>query len=267
MTTEEEIQAEVGGPMPTLTAPASAKTTGLPEGYVGPPRVVGVKPPRIAGRGRSIIAELVSSDGDDVVSPSEITSSVTGASREVYDITKETNTILSVMNPVKRTQILMGLKGKGIGYSSRQNVGNGFSDADRGAFRELLLQSNVYMRPWDETWSLLMSNTSDQIGSGSAKPIQVSAAQDLYNVVQSTAQTVLGRNISDEEAANISKIIQQAQVSSQKGQAGMVAGTVEQMAAPSTLAQQQIEQQYGAESSELQYMNYAGLLNRAVSGQ
>lgn len=259
MTTEEEIQAEIGGPMPTLTAPASAKTTGLPEGYVGPPRAV--------GKGRDIVSRLVSGVGADVVSPSQITSSETGASREVYDITKETNTILSLMAPVKRTQVLMGLKSKGIGYSSRQKVGNGLSDADRGAFRELLLQSNVYMRPWDETWSLLMSNTSDQVGSGSAKPIQVSAAQDLYNVVQSTAQTVLGRNISDEEAANISKIIQQAQVSSQNGQAGMVAGTVEQMASPSTLAQQQIEQQYGAESSELQYMNYAGLLNKAVSGQ
>ena len=161
----------------------------------------------------------------------------------------------------------MGLKGKGIGYSSRQKVGNGFSDADRGAFRELLLQSNVYMRPWDETWSLLMSDTSDQIGTGAAKPVRVSAAQDLYDVVQSTAQSVLGRNISDEEVSNISKIIQQAQVSAQQGQAGMVAGTVEQMSAPSTLAKQQIEQQYGAESSQLQYMNYAGLLNKAVSGQ
>jgi hypothetical protein len=99
---EAQFKAEKGGmPGPLTTSDA---TTGVPSGYTF--------------QGRTKIR------------------TATGAEQDLYDIRKEANTILSTMDDGERQRILEGLKSKGIGYSARQKVGNGFSDADRNAFSE-----------------------------------------------------------------------------------------------------------------------------------
>lgn len=227
---EAQFKAEQGGmPGPTMT---SDTYTGVPSGYTF--------------QGRTKIRTAA------------------GTEQDLYDIRKQANTILATMDDAKRRQILEGLKSKGIGYSARQKVGNGFSDADRNAFSELLLLSNVYLQDYESTHNFLMANVPSV--KGGYKPPRVTAVDDVYAAVQSAAQSMLGRNLTDDELEQATKVIQRAEIRTQRGVAGP-SGSVQQMPALSSLAAKQVEQQFGAESDEMSYMGFAELMNRAVNSR
>ena len=227
---EAQFKAEKGGmPGPLTTSDA---TTGVPSGYTF--------------QGRTKIR------------------TATGAEQDLYDIRKEANTILSTMDDGERQRILEGLKSKGIGYSARQKVGTGFSDADRNAFSELLLLSNVYLQDYESTHNLLMSKVASV--KGGYKAPRVTAVDDVYAAVQSAAQSMLGRNLSDDELNQATSVIQRAEIRTQRGVAGP-GGSVQQMPALSSLAAKQVEEQFGAESDEMSYMGFAELMNRAVNSR
>ena len=188
-----------------------------------------------------------------------------GTEQDLYDIRKEANTILSTqLNDVDRISILQGLKSKGIGYSAREKVGNGFSDGDRSAFSTLLMLSNTYLMDYESTYKMLMAKVPSV--KGGYKAPRVTAVDDVYAAVQSAAQSMLGRNLSDDELNQATSVIQRAEIRAQRGVAGP-GGSVQQMPALSSLAAKQVEQQFGAESDEMSYMGFAELMNRAVNSR
>jgi hypothetical protein len=223
-----QYAAQAGG-MPSATV-TSEINTGVPSGY--------------SFKGRTKITDI------------------SGQERDFYDIRKEANTILSTMNDATRKQILTGLKSKNIGYSPSQKVGNGFSDADRNAFSELLLLSNVYTSNYETTYKTLMRTVPT--APGSYKAPRVTATDDVYAAVQQAAQSMLGRNLSDDELREATTAVQRAEIRAQRGVAGP-GGSVQQMPSLSSLAAKQVEQEFGAESDEMQYLGFAELMNKAVS--
>lgn len=259
VTPEEEFAQEQGG-MPTATV-TQEKTTGVPEDYVGPARIFG-----------GVSKEM---------RPSQLTYTATGqpvmqynpATRELepvglYDIYKQAGTILANdMDDVTRSLVLTGLKSRGIGYSKNEMPGNGFTASDRQAMAELLLQSNILMRPWQETYQYLMSKTAPvPVEGGAGRKFRVTPDSEVAAVVQDSAQSLLGRTLSKQEVDRISDMIQGLQVQYQQGVAGP-GGSLQEMPSVQNMALQQIERKYGAESEQVKMVSFADLLNRAVAGR
>lgn len=259
VTPEEEFAQEQGG-MPTATV-KEQKTTGVPEDYVGPARIFG-----------GVSKEM---------QPSQLTYTATGqpvmqynpATRELepvglYDIYKQAGTILANdMDDVTRSLVLTGLKSRGIGYSKNEMPGNGFTASDRQAMAELLLQSNILMRPWQETYQYLMSKTAPvPVEGGAGRKFRVTPDSEVAAVVQDSAQSLLGRTLSKQEVDRISDMIQGLQVQYQQGVAGP-GGSLQEMPSVQNMALQQIERKYGAESEQVKMVSFADLLNRAVAGR
>lgn len=257
VTPEEEFAQEQGG-MPTATV-TQEKTTGVPEGYVGPSRIFGgVSKP---------------------MQPSQITYTATGQPvmqynpstgkmepLGLYDIYKQAGAILTTeMDDVERSVVLKGLKSRGIGYSKNEQPGNGTSPSDRSAMAELLLQSNLLMRPWQETFQYLMSSTPPTVTGGGRK-FRVTPDAEVAAVVQDSAQSLLGRTLSKQEVDRISEMIQGLQVRYQQGVAGP-AGSLQEMPSVQNMALREIERKYGAESEQVKMVSFADLLNRAVAGR
>lgn len=246
--------------MPTATV-KEQKTTGVPEDYVGPARIFG-----------GVSKEM---------QPSQLTYTATGqpvmqynpVTREyepvgLYDIYKQAGTILANdMDDVTRSLVLTGLKSRGIGYSKNEMPGNGFTASDRQAMAELLLQSNILMRPWQETYQYLMSKTAPvPVEGGAGRKFRVTPDSEVAAVVQDSAQSLLGRTLSKQEVDRISDMIQGLQVQYQQGVAGP-GGSLQEMPSVQNMALQQIERKYGAESEQVKMVSFADLLNRAVAGR
>ena len=246
--------------MPTATV-KEQKTTGVPEDYVGPARIFG-----------GVSKEM---------QPSQLTYTATGqpvmqynpATRELepvglYDIYKQAGTILANdMDDVTRSLVLTGLKSRGIGYSKNEMPGNGFTASDRQAMAELLLQSNILMRPWQETYQYLMSKTAPvPVEGGAGRKFRVTPDSEVAAVVQDSAQSLLGRTLSKQEVDRISDMIQGLQVQYQQGVTGP-GGSLQEMPSVQNMALQQIERKYGAESEQVKMVSFADLLNRAVAGR
>lgn len=255
----QQYEQEQGG-MPTATV-KEQKTTGVPEDYVGPARIFG-----------GVSKEM---------QPSQLTYTATGqpvmqynpATRELepvglYDIYKQAGTILANdMDDVTRSLVLTGLKSRGIGYSKNEMPGNGFTSSDRQAMAELLLQSNILMRPWQETYQYLMSKTAPvPVEGGAGRKFRVTPDSEVAAVVQDSAQSLLGRTLSKQEVDRISDMIQGLQVQYQQGVAGP-GGSLQEMPSVQNMALQQIERKYGAESEQVKMVSFADLLNRAVAGR
>jgi len=254
--TPEEQFAQQQGDMPTATV-TEQKTTGVPQGYVGPERIFG-------GVSKPMRPTQLTYTGVMEYNPA------TGRNDKpigLYDIYKQAGTILSTeMDDVERAVVLNGLKSRGIGYSKNEIPGNGFTAADRSAFAELLLQSNIAMRPWQETFTYLMSRTAPVPTGGAGRKFRVTPDSEIAAVVQDSAQNLLGRSLSAQEVNRIADMIQEVQLQYQRGVAGP-AGSLQEMPSVQNLALQEVERKYGAESDQLKMVSFADLLNRAVSNR
>lgn len=256
---EQEFEQRQGG-MPVATAPQE-RTTGVPEGYVGPARIFGgvskpMQPSQLT----------YTATGQPVMRYNPTTGRMEPVG--LYDIYKQAGTILSTeMDDVQRSVVLNGLKSRNIGYSKNELPGNGFTAGDRQAMTELLLQSNILMRPWQETFQYLMSKTAPvPTTSGTGRKFRVTPDSEIAAVVQDSAQNLLGRTLSKQEVDRIGDIIQQSQVRYQQGVAGP-SGSLQEMPSVQTLASRQIENKYGAESKEFKMIRFADLLNKVVAGR
>lgn len=258
--TPEEAFAQEQGGMPTATV-KEQKTTGVPEGYVGPARIFGgvskeMQPSQLT----------YTATGQPVMQYNPVTQKMEPVG--LYDIYKQAGTILANdMDDVTRSVILTGLKSRGIGYSKNEMPGNGFTSGDRQAMAELLLQSNILMRPWQETFQYLMSKTAPvPVAGGGGRQFRVTPDSEIAAVVQDSAQSLLGRTLSKQEVDRISDMIQGLQVQYQQGVAGP-GGSLQEMPSVQNMALQQIERKYGAESEQVKMVSFADLLNRAVAGR
>lgn len=258
--TPEEQFAQQQGDMPVATV-KSEKTTGVPEDYVGPARIFG-------GVSKPMRATQLTSTatGQPVMQYNPATGKMEPVG--LYDIYKQAGAILATeMDDVERLDTLKKLKSRGIGYSKNEQPGNGFTPADRSAMAELLLQSNILLRPWKETLDYIMATTPPApTGTGTAKKYQVTPDSEISAVIQASAQNLLGRMLSKQEVDTIGDVIQQTQIRYQKGVAGPQ-GSLQEMPGVETMAIQQLKKKYGEESSQVKMVRFADILNRAVSSR
>lgn len=104
-------------------------------------------------------------------------------------------------------------------------------------------------------------------GAGIAVPtIQVTAADDLRMILNRTAQSAIGRALSDEETEPMISAIQSREADAQRAVFYGQGTPVEQAPAVATMAQQQIEENVADEYDVFQYGNYLDLFTQAIKG-
>lgn len=258
-TTPLEEFTSTEGDLPAIV-PTTSKTTGVPEGYSRELIFGGVSKPRV-------VKELTYTTGALAGQPLTQINPVTGETEPVgmYDIYKEAGTILNSLDDVERKTILEGLKSRNIGYTKNEKPGNGFTPGDRQAMTELLLQSNINLMPWRETFLMLQKRVAPVPEAGVKRTYRITPDEDLEAVVQASSQQLLGRNLSNNDVRRISKYIQQAELEAQKKAVG--GGVVEDIPSAQSLALQQVEKKYGAESDNVKMMSFAEMLNQAVANR
>jgi hypothetical protein len=103
-------------------------------------------------------------------------------------------------------------------------------------------------------------------GAGAVMPtIRVTAADDLKFVLNRTAQSYLGRGLSDEEMTPMVDEIQKREAEAQR--AAMYGGTVEAAPSASAIAAEQVQEQFGQEYDVYQMGNYLDVFRQMLGGQ
>jgi hypothetical protein len=211
-----QAQMPIGGGMGATTVTG----TGLPAGYIPPPRLQTAGP-----SGRTSVSGLVASDNMTV--------------RPFYQPTRDAATELAKLDDITRTKVQRLLYAKGW-YGSRK-PGNGFSDADRGAMADLLLLSNAQGYTWDTLLNKLgQAPTENLAGVGATRP----SSADLTEVLQRTALETMGKKLDD---ASVSQLVSSYQ--------GVYSGSsMESAPQADTFFKQRIESQYGTETDAHKYL-------------
>jgi hypothetical protein len=103
-------------------------------------------------------------------------------------------------------------------------------------------------------------------GAGAVMPtIRVTAADDLKFVLNRTAQSYLGRGLSDEEMTPMVDEIQKREAEAQR--AALYGGTVEAAPSASAIAAEQVQEQFGQEYDVYQMGNYLDVFRQMLGGQ
>jgi len=214
------------------TSGGSGGSTGLPPGYVPPPRQAYYSNPRAFESGgpseRRSVPGVVGADN---------------LAQQYYVPNREAAAILGGLDDVTRQYVQNIMYRKGW-YGSRK-PGNGFSDSDRETFADLLLYANIQGQTWDIILGQL-SNAPDMasLRGGGTRVIRPSS-EDLTEILQKTALSTIGKKLEDNEVNVLVKTYQNAYV--KQGS--------EQVASADVFFQNRIQEQYGGESDAYKYLN------------
>lgn len=214
-----------GIPTGSSSGSSSVTGTGLPSGYMPPPRLQTAGP-----SGRASVAGLVASDGMTV--------------QPFYQPTRDAAAELAKMDDITRTKVQNLLYAKGW-YGSRK-PGNGFSDSDRGAMADLLLLANAQGYTWDVLLNKLAKAPSQNLASvsGATRP----STADLTEVLQRTALETMGRKLDDKSVSQLVSNYQSV----------YTGATTESAPQADVYFKNRIEQQYGTESDAHKYLGAIG---------
>lgn len=191
--------------------------------------------------------------------PKRIT--INGKETELFYNTKlDANVILNSLSPESRKQILTGLATKGA-YGSQQ-PGNGFEEKDKNAFADLLEYANIVGLPYAEAYRDFMQRVPSSTSLKKAPSVRLTSPDDLKVVFRKASQDLLGYELDDATAQRFTKSYQQMEMA--EGQRQAAGGAYVSAAAPSTVAEQQIRKQFGAEVQAVQAGDYAAIMDRRI---
>ena len=182
----------------------------------------------------------------------------TGAiSYTYYDLNLDSNVIYQTMSPELRKKVFDGLARKDGSSSSNRN-----SDKEKSLLSDLLLYANIAGLPWDKAYEDYMKNVPDSTGSKKAPSVRVTSKDDLDVVFRKTAQELLGYELPPEVAKRFGKAYNQLEIS--EGQQAAAGGVYQAAAAPGTVAEQQIRQQFGGEVTAVQAGDFAQIMSQRI---
>jgi len=221
---------------PAPSGGGSSGGTGLPPGYVPPPRYTerGYVVPREFESGAPATERRYSVPGV-VTSRNQI--------QDFYEPSREAATILGGMDDITRQYVQNILYRKGW-YGSRR-PGNGFSDTDRETFADLLLYANIQGQSWDVILGQLTKAPDMASMRGGGTRVVRPSSEDLTEILQRTALETVGKKLSDDDVNMLVKTYQRAY----RNQSS------EQVASADVFFKNRIEQQYGGDSEAYKYLN------------
>lgn len=237
------------------TAGGGSGSTGLPQGYLPPPRfrtTPDISPMAVAQGGPR--QSMVSVPGV-VSSQNQI--------QDYYQPDRESLQILAGMDDVTRLRLQQQMYAAGW-YGSRTpqfitaaKKGTGYvglSDSDKSAFAEMLFTANIKGVTWDVLLNTMSKapKVASGVGGGRARP----SSEDLTEILQRTALETIGRKLDDQTASDLARNYQSAYVSARG----------EQVASADVFFKNRIEQKYGAESEATKYLTAISNLEALLGG-
>lgn len=205
--------------------------TGLPEGFLPPKRLLKNTP----GLLPRYVQALTPKGQPGLLAPD-------GSVRDFYDRSREARTELSKLDDISRRNVKITLYKKGWYGSSKPELGDRISDADKAAMSDLLETANVEGYTWDVLLRQIQKAPDVEFmgRAGRNKP----SSADLTDILQKTSLQTIGRKLDD-------KTIKQL-VSSYQGV--YTANTEESPPSADVFFKNRIEQTYGTETDAHKYL-------------
>lgn len=257
------LEVPVIGDQPRKVTGGTAKEL-LQTAQIGQEDVVTIRSPRKAAGSEFTVAELVNRFGQtqgefntmmqNIVSAEVKTKKLINAKGEIardqYN-PDDANYELQKMRPAERIAFLNELYKRDMFPTDKGPSATGLDSRSVTAMEQFLMLVNSTGYTMDVAKPMVFA-TYDPVqglpGTGVApRKYQVSAPADIRVVADRVAEEIIGRRLTQAQAQQIIKRVQAAE-----RKAGMDTGT-EQVQAPQaqTIAQQQIEQRFGAEAQSM----------------
>lgn len=180
--------------------------------------------------------------------------------RGEYSPSQDTYPILLEIakNPVALAAYNSMLKSHGF-YGNSKPSALGYGPTDRGASDEFLMFANSKGRTWDVAFSMLSSMPPTQAsgGTGGAR-VRVTNPADVISTFKKATSDLLGHELDDAENAKFAKLYRQMEM---KG-----ASTAEGAPSVSTVAENQIQKQFGAEAQSFKAGGMAQIMDGMIKG-
>ena len=184
--------------------------------------------------------------------------------RNQYDLNPNTdaNTILLGLakNPVALKEVNNLLASRGF-YGGSKPSRLGYDSVDRSAMAEFLNFANSQGVTFEVAKRIAETIPAVQ-GGTKAPSVRLTSKDDLNVVFRKTAQDLLGYELPDDVAQRFSKAYNQLEIS--EGQQAAAGGVYQAAAAPGTVAEQQIRQQFAPEAQSFAAGNYAEIMDRRI---
>lgn len=257
------LEAPFIGDKPRKVSGTSAQEL-VKSGQIGKDDVITIRSPRKAGGSEYTAAELVNRFGQtqsefnvalqNIVSAEVKTKKLINAkgdiARDQYN-PDEARPELQKMRPADRIAFLNELYKRDMFPTSSGPSATGLDNNSINAMETFLNLANGTGFTMDVAKPMIFA-TYDPVqglpGTGvAARKYSVTAPDDIRAVADKVAEEIIGRRLTAGQAESIIKQVQAAE-----RKAGLQTGTEQvQAAAPQTIAQQQIEQQFGAEAQSM----------------
>lgn len=230
--------------MPVGTGSSSDNGTGLPVGFMPPPRMpVTYQTAGSSGRATKRVVALTPTGQAGLLARD-------GSVRPLYDRTREAMVELSSLDDITRRNVQQTLYRKGW-YGSRK-PGNGYSDSDRNAMSDLLYLSNAEGYTWDVMLTQIERAPDVEARGGRDKP----SSADLTEILQRTALDTIGKRLDDKTVSNMVSTYQ-----------GVYTGaTTETPPSADVFFQNRIEKKYGTENDAHKYLNAISNVAKILGG-
>lgn len=188
-------------------------------------------------------------------------------SREQYDLSQQgdANTILlDILNrdPLRYRAYTSLLQTRGY-YGNAKPSTNRVDSIDRSAMSEFLNNvANANGVTYDVAFQILESKPQVTAAGTRAPSVRVTSDDDLKVVFRKASTDLLGYEVDDVTAQKFARSYRQMEIA--EGRKQEAGGVYESAAAPSTVAEQQIRQQFGAEVKAVQAGNFAEVMDARI---
>lgn len=188
-------------------------------------------------------------------------------SREQYDLSQQgdANTILlDILNrdPLRYRAYTSLLQTRGY-YGNAKPSTNRVDSIDRSAMSEFLNNvANANGVTYDVAFQILESKPQVTAAGTRAPSVRVTSDDDLKVVFRKASTDLLGYEVDDVTAQKFARSYRQMEIA--EGRKQEAGGVYESAAAPSTVAEKQIRQQFGAEVKAVQAGNFAEVMDARI---
>ena len=188
-------------------------------------------------------------------------------SREQYNPSRDAEVELAQMSQPNRIELLNALYQRGFFPSKTGPSVTGRDNNSVYAMEQFLAAVNPTGYTWDVAKPIIFSEFeaiqgAPGSGGGGANRYSISSDDDIINIANKVAEQTIGRRLN---SAEVSKIV--GKVQSRERAAGQSNATETQQApSPQTIAQSQIEQEYGQEAAMMRFGQLGASLDALLKG-
>jgi hypothetical protein len=176
-----------------------------------------------------------------------------------YDLNRDPQAAYYAMSPERRQLILDVLDARGVPTGSlQQNV---------KAFELLYSEANRFGKTADVMLADIIEKVPENKSQVRVAPKRVTSSSDLRQIIKGVARSTLGRDVSDELAAQWVQTFQQQQLQAQQRAAMQSGGVIEEMPSAEVSAQSFVQQYEPTQANAYKFLGYFDQLANSLGSR